>query len=51
MNDLSSKEVQAAEDAAYQAELDKLTAALRGKMRAKRAFLESLEKQGLTPEI
>jgi hypothetical protein len=51
MNDLSLKEVQAAEDAAYQAELDKLTAAMRGKVRAQQAFLKSLEGEGLTPDI
>lgn len=51
MNSLNSAEIQAAEDAAYQAELDKLTAGLRGKMRAQQAFLASLENQGPTPNF
>lgn len=51
MSGLNSAEIQAAEDEAYQAELDKLTAAFRGKMRAKQAFLASLENQGPTPNF
>lgn len=46
---INAAEIQAAEDAAYQAELDKLTAAMRGKIKAQQAFLASLENQGPTP--
>jgi NADH dehydrogenase/NADH:ubiquinone oxidoreductase subunit G len=45
---INAAEIQAAEDAAYQAELDKLTAAMRGKIKAQQAFLASLENQGPT---
>lgn len=51
LQEIRDKEIQAAEEEAFKAELDLLTAAFRGKMRAKKAFLDHLQNLGSTPDI